>query len=242
MPVLFVQSGRFGVAAFAPTDIANLALWLDASDTATITHSSNAVSQWDDKSGNARHVTQGTGANKPTTNTTTQNGRNVLVFDSTDTLVRASTTIGGDVTVFAVFRKTGTANSFESFPVTLTEINVPRPFDRYNSSMIAPAGQPNVTGATDLSTQTTWCQITNQIDSAATNSYTEWKNGVSTAVVTGTSGGTLGNASQAITIAGREDGATHLTGDIAEIVIYEALLGTTDRETVEDYLIARWAI
>ena len=45
---------------------ANLNLWLDAEDTSTLTHSSNAVSQWQDKSGNGKHATQGTTSRKPT--------------------------------------------------------------------------------------------------------------------------------------------------------------------------------
>jgi len=57
-------------------------LWLDASDTTTITSSSGAVSQWNDKSGNARHMTQSTGINQPITGTRTVNGLNGIDFQS----------------------------------------------------------------------------------------------------------------------------------------------------------------
>ena len=67
-------------ASFTPASISGLQLWLDANDTATITHSGGSVSQWNDKSGNGYHATQGTGSNQPTTNTRTINGRNVLDF------------------------------------------------------------------------------------------------------------------------------------------------------------------
>jgi len=40
-------------------------LWLDADDASTITETGGAVSQWDDKSGNARHATQATGSKQP---------------------------------------------------------------------------------------------------------------------------------------------------------------------------------
>ena len=63
-----------------PASFSTLKLWLDASDDSTITHSSNAVSQWNDKSGNNNHATQGTSSNKPSTNTSSQNGLNVLDF------------------------------------------------------------------------------------------------------------------------------------------------------------------
>lgn len=43
----------------------SLELWLDANDDTTVTVVSNAVSQIDDKSGNARHATQSTVAQRP---------------------------------------------------------------------------------------------------------------------------------------------------------------------------------
>jgi len=45
-----------------------LALWLDASDSSTITESGGSVSQWDDKSGNGNHITQGNVFLQPTVN------------------------------------------------------------------------------------------------------------------------------------------------------------------------------
>jgi len=64
-----------------PSGLTGLNLWLDASDAATITEASGSVSQWDDKSGNGNHATQGTGAYQPTTGVSTVNGLNVLEFD-----------------------------------------------------------------------------------------------------------------------------------------------------------------
>lgn len=71
---------NFIAGGFNPLSLSP-ALWLDASDTSTITESGGAVSQWDDKSGNDYHATQSTGANQPTTGTRTQNGLNALDFD-----------------------------------------------------------------------------------------------------------------------------------------------------------------
>jgi hypothetical protein len=44
----------------------SLAIWLDASDASTITLNGSTVSQWRDRSGNGRTVTQATAANQPT--------------------------------------------------------------------------------------------------------------------------------------------------------------------------------
>lgn len=71
-------------ASWSPLDLTGLVGWWDASDTTTITHSSNAVSQFDDKSGNGFHLTQSTAGNKPTTNTRTINALNTIDFDGTD--------------------------------------------------------------------------------------------------------------------------------------------------------------
>ena len=50
-----------------PSGINGLELWLDASDSSTITKDgSNKVSQWSDRSGNNKHATQSTASKKPT--------------------------------------------------------------------------------------------------------------------------------------------------------------------------------
>lgn len=64
-PYRFKANGGGGFTD--PTDISDLHLWLDGDDAATITESSGAVSQWDDKSGNDNHATQGTASNQPQT-------------------------------------------------------------------------------------------------------------------------------------------------------------------------------
>jgi hypothetical protein len=76
-------------AGFSPLSL-SAELWLDAADTTTLTVSGSAVSQWSDKSGNARHFVQSTGTAQPSTGLVTQNGRNVLGFDGGDSLANAT--------------------------------------------------------------------------------------------------------------------------------------------------------
>lgn len=68
-------------AIWTPAEI-TVALWLDAADAGTITEVSGAVSDWADKSSNARNFTQPTAGSKPTTGVDTINGLNVLSFDA----------------------------------------------------------------------------------------------------------------------------------------------------------------
>lgn len=77
-------AGGAGGPPFSPSDIAGMVAWFDASDGASITSSAGAVSQWADKSGNARHLVQNTAGKKPLTGTRTINGLNVLDFDGVD--------------------------------------------------------------------------------------------------------------------------------------------------------------
>ena len=59
------------------------ALWLDASDTTSVIHSSRTVSAWNDLSGNGNHVTQTTAINRPNYLNTTQG----IAFDGIDDLL-----------------------------------------------------------------------------------------------------------------------------------------------------------
>ena len=85
------------VIGFSPLDIDGLVAWYDASDSDTITISTG-VSQWDDKSGNANHLTQGTGSKQPTVIPSGLNDLDVLDWDSTSTQQLSRTTwTGGSI-------------------------------------------------------------------------------------------------------------------------------------------------
>ena len=77
-------------SGWTPASLPNLMLWLDASDSSTITASAGAVSTWTDKSTNAYTFTQATPAAKPTTGSATQNGLNALSFDGGDVLASSA--------------------------------------------------------------------------------------------------------------------------------------------------------
>jgi hypothetical protein len=70
------------------------ALWLDAADASTITESGGLVSQWNDKSGNARHASQATSGNRPATGTATLNGLNVIRYDAVNDFLSLANTSG----------------------------------------------------------------------------------------------------------------------------------------------------
>jgi len=81
-------------------------IWLDAADPATITTVSGAVSQWLDKSGNARHVTQDTASHRPLLSAGIVNGLDALDFDGSDDRLLTSLNITSTTNwlIAAVFR------------------------------------------------------------------------------------------------------------------------------------------
>lgn len=64
-----------------PTDEASLIAWYDATDGATITLDTGAVSQWNDKSSNGYNLIQGNATYRPTVATAAINGQNAIEFD-----------------------------------------------------------------------------------------------------------------------------------------------------------------
>jgi hypothetical protein len=72
----------FGV--WTPANLGeDIALWLDATDSSTITLNGSNVSQWSDKSNNNRHAIQGTATLQPTYDSV----NNKVVFDKVDDLL-----------------------------------------------------------------------------------------------------------------------------------------------------------
>lgn len=83
-------------------------LWYDAADSSTITLVSGAVSQWNDKSGFNRHISQpSVPTGRPLVTTAALNGLNVITFDGVnDYLDNSSVGAAGfiSVSIIAVFR------------------------------------------------------------------------------------------------------------------------------------------
>jgi hypothetical protein len=107
---LGIMAGRGGAAsagspaAFSPSDIAGLALWLKA-DEITGLVDDDPVSTWADSSGNSRDATQ-TSTKRPLYKTAIQNALPAVRFDATDDcLVTAAINFASStgLTVFVVF-------------------------------------------------------------------------------------------------------------------------------------------
>ena len=107
----------FGKAQFAPPDISNLSLWLDASDinnTGVSPANGSAISSWKDRSGNSRNAATIVGQSAGVLVTNQINGKSVIRFtrinDNTGTFynvpgldIRA--TANPIVTIFSVYKQ-----------------------------------------------------------------------------------------------------------------------------------------
>ena len=211
-------------ASFAPTDLAGLAAWYDASDASTFTYSSGVVvSQWNDKSGNARHLTQGTVANQPS-RSGTQNGLSTVVYDGTNDVMSVAWT-------------SLTQNGFVAVSFTgasgVTQVVVGYGNDRYpifNNSSNGSSGYILTGGVGSSNTTTTFRTAASVM---STSSPRVWLNGTLT---TGTS--TSSGSGGTLTVGA--GGSFFLNGSIGEVVIYTTVPAGPDITQVLNYLKNKW--
>lgn len=92
------------MALWTPAELTT-ALWLDAADGDTLTIVNSVVSQWDDKSGNDRHLSQSTANQRPAVQSGELDSKDVIRFDgSNDYLVRNGFFTLGSVGCVAVIK------------------------------------------------------------------------------------------------------------------------------------------
>ena len=107
----------FFSTGWTPEQISTV-VWLDASNTLSITLSGTSVTQWNDISGNNRNVSQSTGLNQPTYSATGFNGYPTISFDGSNDSLSFG---GGGVAqssgqnVFAVIDTTNIGTGYRIF-------------------------------------------------------------------------------------------------------------------------------
>ena len=241
-----------GAGVFSPLDLSPF-IWLDGSDTSTITASGGAVSQWSDKSGNGKNVSEGTASLQPKTGTTTLNGLNVISFDGTDRLAAATASdwnflVDGTQHLFAAVLRSSTSSVNQIAFSTQTSAttagwrwghlstNVYQHFVRNATTTVV---------ANEVSTSGTSAYVVTLLSDAgnataadrsafAINGGSLVKNNTATAAPP---------ASAAQLYLGQRAATLPWTGYIAEVVIVSGAKATeTNRQTLRDYLNSKWAV
>lgn len=211
-----------------PLTIPGLAAWYDASDPIFLTvDDSGYVSQWDDLSGNRRHLTQGTGSKQPQSGTVTQNGLNVVDFDGDDYMVTAAFTQAQPTTWFVVARNTQASEYLwdglfgrQAFGMGLSS----------PGEICGYAGSPALSIAQTTPVTALWTVEFNGVSSVLRRNGTTIKTG--DAGTYSLSGGWV--------LGARYTYNGNLVGWVGEVIMYDGLLSTDDRATIEAYLKAKW--
>lgn len=213
-------------------------LWLDAADTSTVTTVSGAVSQWNDKSGNARHATQSTAGNRPAYTNAGLNSKNVLTFTAASSHFLNIPTISltdNNTFVASVYQRTsagvksidiGDAGTPGDYANYWFDDNIlysllrgtGSQFGTHGSASTATGGFINVVARNNTGTQA-------------------WRNG--SALGTRQQSGATEN--RQFTVVGRVSSVYH-TGYIAEIIVGRFDISDTDRQKIEGYLAHKWGL
>lgn len=232
-------------AAWTPANLASLVAWYDASDLSTITESGGAVSQWDDKSGNANHLTQSTGIRQPETGLNTINSLNVLNF--VQDAMAISSDISSNTFTWAIVHNANEANDrlidmrgtgasgIVKGVVLKSQKDISLLIDEGN-------GNYKVYGHTTTLSGTNVHLVTVGLSAATDKVYL---NGTDETIQYGTGGSyptDVANSTPKLTVGGNYEQITQFLNDddIGEIVITNAVLSTSDRQKLEGYLAHKW--
>lgn len=227
---------------FRPPSIQGNVLWLDAADTSTITDTAGLVSQWDDKSGQGNNVTQGVGANQPTTNASTQNGLNIIDFDGSDTL-SVAVQFDPPHTIFIAAEPTNNNRSLITQGESRAANNM-RDWDLFgNGTDLLWVGTQG--GGANFQAQNTYPTLAPHVFTAAWNATTDANAAFirvdGAAFASATASSASFNSSFSLNVGG-EGGSFNLIGSIYEVIIYDRYLSSTEIAEVESYLANKWGI
>jgi hypothetical protein len=215
--------------AFSPTDIAGLERWYKADALALATN--DPVSSWTDSSGNAVHATQATSSKQPSFQAAVLNGMGVVRFDGTDDEMNAAVSADASRTLFYLVKQAATLGAV--YIGGLASTAAIRTFSNQFEYISAEGGATPALGGTP----TNWNVIAVKYTSTASAAVY-----IGTGTATNLDPNDSFSTSTTLTIGERSTNSGFWNGDFAEILVYDSALSDTDRESVRDYLIDKWAI
>jgi hypothetical protein len=237
-------------STFTPKNISGLALWLDAADGSTLfqnsdgttpaTATSDPVGYWRDKSGNNRHATQATAANRPTISATTQNGRRTLALDGSNDMWTApgGQALKDGATLIAAYFS-GSVNFSSAFGVGNSVAgqrwNIGSAVSRYTASYFT--GDLTVTGSALNNTG-----IVTGVFDKANNVVRLRLQGTEAESETG-SPALASFSSDTMAIGGMPlQNEQWLAGRMFEVLAYNRVLTASEARRIEQYLGRKWGI
>jgi hypothetical protein len=223
---------------FDPRTVSNLALWLDASNAASVSlDGSNLVQQWSDLSGNGINATQTVSNNRPDYSQTL-NGRKVVSFNGVNTSLEGTAPVTGGTsrTVFCVFRNASTASNVALLGLSSNSGNGGLWYITGEIAVRVIGGNRLFGGGA----ANTWQSIALTQDGNSTSNMTLKLNGAAVSATSTTA--QVVNSGGSMTL-GRISPSTGLgAGDIAELLVYSRALSASETAAVENYLFPKWAV
>jgi len=238
-----------GVAAFSPASIAGLKLWLDASQITGL-NDGDAVATWSDLSGQSNSLTQGTASQKPTYKTNILNGKPVVRFDGVDDRLASAANFGtnnslsGNLTtsVFVVYQKAvSNAGNVLGWGTVATSLGALGVYDDNSSALWAYAGSNNYP-FTPFGAGSFIIREYHKAAGAINTTSTSRKNG--TLDNTGAASANTPNVSgsNALILGRWADYTINLSGDVAEVLIYQGAAASVGADAIRAYLNSKYSI
>jgi hypothetical protein len=232
---------------FDPRNIPNCALWLDGADVSSITLNGSTVSQWRDKSGNGYNMVQATSGNQPTFGTS-PNGNRMLTFTQGSSTRLTNTSFpsfigSGPVSYFLVeYNMTAPSGNPGPFGYSsgpnfglVFQFN-PGTYGGLSSTTVNYSGfQPFYDTTTyDVPFYSPVPRISFLSVPNTGSGMTGFVNGVSKSV----GSQSAGTYSGTFTVGSASNG--YISGNICEIIIFNRILTTIERQQIEGYLAQKW--
>jgi hypothetical protein len=260
-PMLGIMASGISGHLAPLTPVSGYKVWLDASDTATITQSGGAVSQWLDKSANAYTFTMATAAYKPSTGVDTQNGKNVLTYATNDTLLSTAAAStwsflhNGLATIFVAFKQnTAAIDAFILADYAGTTANIGFAVYQENSGKLTHIvlrgssgtyAVANKMDANTLGTSYTYFGILSDPSNATATNRSDIRLKQAAGIKANSQTGSVSGSSpaQSLRIGDYDTGGNEgLNGTVGEILIYDSILSAGNILLNQQYLANKWGV
>lgn len=257
--VFLINAHNFG-GTWTPANITT-ALWLDGADANTLFDATSggslvaangAIARWEDKSGNARHATQGPAGNRPLRIVSAFNSRDAVRFDGTNDRLTFARFDLATASAFLVVRRTGSAVYQAPFQVLqAATTRTAFEFGLNNDNNFGPValgsnGNTTAYGRGGVLSQSTLRSLGGTWDGLGTNGaqfYAAWDSDNSFSL-TNSLGVTAANGSSSVVGANFSGGTvtSFFGGEICELIVVASVVSSTIRQTVFGYLAHKWGL
>ncbi len=223
---------------FSPSDIAGLKLWLKPESLSG--SGGSAIASWTDSSGNGNTATQGSGGLQPTLQLSVLNGYSAARFDGNDDVLESNFQVSPNFSLFVVtklLRNTPYGTIDTVFSTRNYVSSSPRAGTiSYLTNVFATNSQ--TWGNTE--NDGTGNAVTTYIAGQANSSLGNWPTGVYSLLDSIATNGT--QATDLTQIGANTGSAFWGNTDIVEVIYYDSALSTGNRQSVEDYIGAKYGI